>query len=194
MIPREPRFIRGLRRDYTSAPKKISKAYLLGVLHDATERRLTYRVAQKECKYLEFLSKQLKKIGCKSWIYKEGIDRNLYVIEFSKSKLLLNHFQMSTREDKVDYIRGYFDAEGGIAKRKNVRYYIYFAQKNYEDLAELRGYLKDVNIECGVIHNPSYRVDPDYFRFYISSRSYRDFARLIGSWHPTKRHFLRMKI
>ncbi len=169
----------------------MTKAYLLGALHDATERKTTYRIAQKSTEYVEFLAEGIKSLGRKAWTYREGKSRNLYIVEFSKS--LLKGAKIRSRQDKIDYIRGYFDAEGGIARNPKVRYYLYFAQKDLSDLQEVKDYLEELGIACGKIHNPSKRVDPDYWRFFIRVKSYKDFARTIGSWHPIKRRFLRMK-
>jgi hypothetical protein len=157
----------------------MTEAYLLGALHDATERKTTYRIAQKSKAYIEFLAKGIKSLGRKAWMYREGKSRNLYVVEFSKS--LLKGAKIRFRQDKIDYIRGYFDAEGGIARNPKVRYYLYFAQK------------EELGIACGKVHNPSKKVDPRYWRFFIRAKSYEDFAKIIGSWHPVKRRFLRMK-
>lgn len=139
----------------------MTKSYLLGVLHDATERKTTYRVAQKSCEYIELLARGIKLHGCSAWIYKEGRERDVYVVEFSKS--VLNGFKLKTREDKIDYIRGYFDAEGGIAKDPRVAFYIYFAQKDLNDLLELKSYLEELGITCGKVHNPSKKADPYYW-------------------------------
>jgi DNA-binding transcriptional regulator WhiA len=170
----------------------MTKAYLLGALHDATRRKTTYRIAQKSKEYIEFLAEGIKSLGRKAWIYKEGKLRNLHVVEFSKS--LLKEAKIRTRQDKIDYIRGYFDAEGGIARNLKVRYYLYFAQKDLSDLRELKGFFNDLGIACGKIHNPSRKADPNYWRFFVRAKSYKDFAKIIGSWHPDKRRFLRMKI
>ena len=35
----------------------MTKAYLLGALHDGTVRKLTYRIVQKDQEYIEFLKK-----------------------------------------------------------------------------------------------------------------------------------------
>ena len=48
------------------------KAYLLGAIHDATERKLTFRISQKYKNYPIFIKKLLAKVGKKAWIYKEG--------------------------------------------------------------------------------------------------------------------------
>ena len=170
----------------------MTKAYLLGALHDGTVRRFTYRIVQKEQEYIEFLVREITNLGQKAWMYKEGKTRNLYVAEFSRS--FLKDFVIETTQDKIDYIRGYFDAEGGVSRDPKVRYYLYFAQKNLKDLEQVKEYLEELKIKCGSTHNPSKKADPNYWRFFISIQSYDQFAKLIGSWHPVKSHFLRMKI
>ena len=170
----------------------MTKAYLLGALHDGTVRKLTYRIVQKDPEYIEFLVKEIKNLGFNAWMYKEGKTRQLYVVEFSKS--FLKDFVFESTQDRIDYIRGYFDAEGGVSRNPKVRYYIYFAQKDLKDLERVRQWLIELGIKCGIIHNPSKRADPDYWRFFISVKSYEDFSRIIGSWHPVKSRFLRMKI
>ncbi len=170
----------------------MTKAYLIGVLHDSTKRKTTFRISQKSKKFVEFLASGIKSMGGSAWIYKEGKNRNLYVVEFSQS--FLKDFKISSQVDRVDYIRGYFDTDGGIAKQTQVRYYLYFAQKNLLDLEQVREYLIELGIACGKIHNPSRKVDPNYWRFYVSAKSYQDFAEIIGSWHHEKKTYLRMKI
>ena len=170
----------------------MTKAYLLGALHDGTIRKITYRIVQKDKEYIEFLAKGILNLGQKAWIYKEGKTRQLYVVEFSKS--LLKDFTLKSIQDKIDYIRGYFDTEGGISRSPKICYYIYFAQKNRQDLEQLKIFLEEIGIKCGVISNPSKDVDPNYWRFFIRAQSYEKFAQIIGSWHPVKSHFLRMKI
>ena len=181
----------GLRRDYTRAPQ-MTKAYLLGVLHDATVRKNTYRIATQNYKFSLMLKQGILDLGRKAWIYKEGRNRNLWIVEFSKS--LLNETKIISKQEKRDFIRGFFDAEGGIAKSPKVRFYIYFCQKDLKVLQDIKRYLSTFGIKTGRIHNPSKMVDPDYWRFYVSSNSYRDFAIKIGSNHPEKQLLLRMKI
>ena len=168
------------------------KAYLLGAIHDATERKLTFRISQKYKSYPVFIKRLLAKVDKKAWVYKEGRARKVYIVEFSKA--FLKGFKVSSLEEKKYYIRGYFDSEGGITKNPKLRFYIYFAQKDKSDLEEVRNFLTELGICCGVIHNPSKKVVPDYWRFFIRAKSYRDFAKIIGSWHPEKSRLLRMKI
>ncbi|KKT84892.1 MAG: hypothetical protein UW82_C0007G0008, partial [candidate division WWE3 bacterium GW2011_GWC2_44_9] len=109
---------------HTPTPK-ISRAYLLGALHDSTKSRYTYRICQKYPDYIQLLSEGIKTLGCKSWTYKEGKERNLYVVEFGQG--LLKGYTLSTLDDKIDYVRGYFDSEGSVPRNISARYYIYFA-------------------------------------------------------------------
>ncbi len=169
----------------------MTKAYILGALHDGTKRRNTFRISQKSKSYIKFLAKSIKALGYNAWIYKEGKNRNLYIVEFSK--FVLDKTEINSTNEKIDYLKGYFDAEGGIAKNQKVRYYLYFAQKNLSDLKKVKKYLTELKIETGKIHNPSKTVDPNYWRFYIRANSYEKFAEIIGSDHPIKSHFLRMK-
>ena len=172
--------------------RPLTKAYLLGALHDATVRKITYRIGAKDFFYAKFLKHGILNLGHKAWIYREGKDRNYYIVEFVKS--VLNNVKIRSIREKVDYIRGYFDTDGAVARSKSVRYYLYFAQKNRDDLNNVRNYLQQLGISCGVIHNPSKKVDANYFRFFVRAKSYDRFARIIGSWHPIKSKFVRVKI
>ena len=198
-IPREPfdklranspRELIGLRRDYTRAP--VTKAYLMGLIHDATERKLTLRIAQKNEVFLRFLKVEILYLGMRSWIYKEGKSRQVWILEFSKKHL--KNYQLNSLQDKIDYLRGYFDAEGGIAKDPKVRFYLYYCQKNFDEMVQNKAWLEDLGISCGVIHNPNGEKDPDFWRFYVATKSHVRFAQIIGSSHPDKWPFLRMKI
>ena len=189
-IPRDPRHKRrGLRRDYTQAPY-ITKAYLLGMMHDGTKHKTTYRIAQKGATFAKMLSLGIKRLGGRAWVYQEGKRRDVYITEFSQT--LLHNITLKTDQDKLDYVRGYFDAEGGIAKSSKVRFYIYFAQKNFDDLSQVKTILEEFDIHTGVIHNPSKSIDPKYWRFFVKADSYKSFIRTIGSSHPGKKKYFRL--
>jgi intein-encoded DNA endonuclease-like protein len=191
VIPREPLIAKGLRRDYTQTPQ-ISKSYILGLLHDATERRLTFRIATNSFSFCKYVKLQINLLGGNAWIYKEGKQRNLWIVEFSKS--FLRGVNPSSWQEKIDYVKGYFDAEGGVSKNPKVRYYIYFCQKDIDDLQKCKDILEEIGIKTGKMHNPSKNVDPFYWRFYIRKKSYLSFATIVGSNHPEKSRYLRMKI
>lgn len=189
-IPREPlNKNRGLRRDYTQAPY-ITKAYLLGMLHDGTKRKTTYRIAQKGVTFAKMLSLGIKRLGGRAWIYQEGKQRDVYITEFSQT--LLQGITIKSGQDKLDYVQGYFDAEGGIPKSSKVRFYIYFAQKNSDDLNQVKTILNEFGIHTGVIHNPSKSIDPRYWRFYVKADSYDRFIKTVGSSHPDKKKYFRL--
>lgn len=176
----------------TPTPNDITKPYLLGLMHDSTKSRYTYRLCQKSLSFLETIRLGIHNMGSKAWIYKEGKNRYVYVLEFARS--LLKDVAVSSQRDKIDYIRGYFDAEGSVPRNLSARYYIYFCQKSYSDLEQVQKYLSEFGIACGKIHVPSKNVDPNYFRFYILCNSWELFGRLIGSFHTEKSRFVRMKI
>ena len=179
---------------------KVTEAYFHGLLGDATHSRLhrTWRIAQKEREWLEKLQKFLKRLGYKSWIYREGKERQLYILE-TTAKFLFNGFnpaKLVDEAEKAAYIRGYFDAEGGVPQNSEARLYVQLVQKNKEELKVVQKLLQELGIESGVIHNPSARNDPNYWRFFVRARSYQRFIQKIGSWHPRKQKILqsRMKI
>jgi hypothetical protein len=55
----------------------MSKAYLLGVMHDSTERKNTYRISSKEKSYVEFLANMIHDMNCNAWTYREGKNRDM---------------------------------------------------------------------------------------------------------------------
>jgi hypothetical protein len=83
-----------------------------------------------------------------------------------------------------------------MPKDTESRLYIQFCQKDPESLKAVLEILESWGISCGRIHNPSHRVDPDYWRLYVKARSHERFMKLVGSWHPRKREQIetRMKI
>ncbi len=184
----------------TRRTPRLTEAYLLGALHDATynARRKTHRFSQANIGWLKVLKQQLAYLGYRSWIYREGKTRFVYVLETSAKFLSLSFdpVQFTSAEEKIAYISGFFDAEGGLPRSSSARFYIQLVQKDQLKLEWIRGQLISIGINCGVIHNPSRKIDPNYFRFFILTRSHEEFAKVIGSWHPRKRTIFesRMKI
>jgi hypothetical protein len=176
----------------------LTEAYLLGALHDATynARRNTHRFSQANIGWLQVLKRHLENLGDRSWIYREGRTRFVYVLETSAKFLNLSFdpSQLATTEEKIAYIRGFFDAEGGLPRNPTARFYIQLVQKNQLKLEWIRGELIQIGMNCGVIHTPSKLVDPDYFRFFISAKSYEEFAKIVGSWHPRKRTIFESRV
>ncbi len=175
------------------------QAYLQGALHDGTRSALhnTHRICQKGTDWLTQLSIMLDGMGQRSWIYREGQTREVYVLETTASFLDIDYDpdRLETLAEKKAYVRGYFDAEGGLPQSPEARFYIQFTQKDRVELAKVKSILERMEIQCGRLHNPSVRIDPDYWRFFIAARSYSAFANEIGSWHPRKQQiFQRMMI
>jgi len=165
------------------------KAYLLGALHDGTfSSNKRFRISQIGTDWLEILKRLFRKIGYNSWIYREGKNRKVYVLETLANFLDFNFnpLTLESDEEKISYIRGFFDAEGGIPKDKKARFYIQLVQNDKEKLEKLKILLNDLGIETGKIHNPSRSVDPDYWRMYIPVKLQQTFLTKIGSLHPRK--------
>ena len=178
----------------------VSMAYLQGALHDGTFNKYNrrHRFSQKGVDWLNILKDILLITGSNSWIYKEGSNRKVYVLE-TLAKFLdtqFNPLNLKTSEEKVAYLRGFFDAEGGIPKDAKARFYIQFVQNDKNKLEKLKFLLDEIGIRTGMIHNPSFAKDPDYFRMFVLSDSREKFVRTIGTWHPRKLETLkrRMKI
>ena len=173
------------------------KSYLLGALHDGTfSSNKRFRISQKGTEWLEILKGLFKRIGYNSWIYKEGKDRDVYILETLANFLDFgfNPLQCNTRAEKIGYIRGFCDAEGGIPKKNTDRFYIQLVQKDKPKLEKLKCMLKTLGIKVGKIHNPSKRIDPDYWRFFVSRESHKDFCTYVSTWHPRKQQILRKRM
>ncbi len=182
----------------TPLTKSEILAYLHGALHDASlNKGKRIRFVQKYREWLELLQKLLEQIGYRSWIYREGKERNLYTLETLCKELHFdfNPLLLQSASEKIMYLRGFFDAEGGIP-RKPGRFYIQLVQKDHRKIEVIKNLLGSLGIEGGKIHNPSQRVDPDYWRVFILQKHHALFAKIIGSWHPIKSHIFRewMKI
>ena len=176
--------------------KEEIQAYLLGALHDASlNKGKRYRFTQKGTKWLTLLQKLFQRLGYKSWIYRET-NRDVYTLE-TLAKFLDFSFDpltLATEAERVAYIRGFFDAEGGVPRSKDAKFYIQLVQKDQTKVEKLARMLSALDISTGKIHNPSERVDPEYWRVYVSTRSHKDFAQKIGSQHPIKAKILQTRV
>jgi len=168
--------------------EKEIRAYLLGALHDASlNKKKRYRFTQKYVEWLNLLQKLFQETGYKSWIYREG-NRDVHTLETLASFLdfSFDPLTLDTDAEKSAYIRGFFDAEGGVPRNPEADFYIQLVQKDRAKIEKLVNMLGTLGISTGKIHNPSERVDPNYWRIYVSWRSHKDFALKVGSWHPLK--------
>ncbi len=176
------------RRDPTDG--KVIRAYMNGALHDGTySSNHRFRISQKCVAWLQIMKVLLAHIGYSSWIYQEGKTRNVYVLETLAEFLNfeLNPLELGSKIEQQAYLRGFFDAEGGIPHDIHARFYIQLTQKNQQKVQMLKNMLADMGIMCGKLHNPSKRVDPDYWRVFVRAESLMSFVEHIGSWHPEKR-------
>jgi hypothetical protein len=179
-----------IRAEIDRATVSEIAAYLDGASRDGTFNRLhkTLRVFQSDIRWLRILKHLLSKLGKRSWTYREGA-RNVWVIETTWRPESSEPSRASG--DAAAFVRGYFDAEGGVPVDADDRFYIQFVQKSHADLARVRDLLDLLGISSGRIHNPSARQAPDYWRFYVLAASHEQFIRTIGSWHPRKRTLLK---
>ena len=174
------------------------EAYLQGALRDGTrcKEHHTHRIGQADLRWLRVLEAIFVRLGCRSWIYREGRTRSFWVLETTASFLDIDYDArplVGTREG-LDYVRGYFDADGGMPTSSSSRLYLQFTQKNRTSLETVATILDSWQIHCGRIHNPSIAVDPDYWRVYVRSSSHERFLRLVGSWHPRKRQQIQTRM
>ena len=182
-----------LHAELLDADARETRAYLQGALRDGTFNRThnTVRISQSDRRWLTGLSVLFAKLGSRSWIYREG-RRAVWVIE--STCRLEREPMVSTDRERAAFARGYFDAEGGIPRDPRARFYIQYGQKDRPDLEGVRRCLAELDIRCGRIHNPSVRVDPEYWRFYVLSGSHEDFIHRVASWHPRKRLLLEVRL
>ena len=172
------------------APFKTDKeiqAYLQGALHDAYRRKNRVRFSQKGTEWLKVLQQLLNHLGYQSWMYREG-SRDVYALETTAEFLdfKFDILSLETSNEKAAYLRGFFDAEGGIPHSRTAKFYIQLVQKDKRKMQTIGEVLKSLGIHTGALHNPSHRVDPNYWRLFVSTASHADFARIIGSSHPLK--------
>jgi hypothetical protein len=180
-----------LHAELLAVGAKGLEAYLQGALRDGTRSAAhrTHRIGQSDPKWLDLIKVILDLLGRRSWIYREGRAREFWVLETTAPFLDIEFDArplVGTREG-LAYVRGYFDAEGGMPKDSNARCYLQLTQKQRASLEVLVEILESWDISCGRMHNPSARVDPDYWRFYVRAADHERFMTLVGSWHPRKR-------
>ncbi|MBU4480104.1 hypothetical protein KKG48_01500 [Patescibacteria group bacterium] len=177
--------------------RKEIQAYLQGALHDASlNKRKRYRFTQKGNEWLLVIKNLFVLLNCNAWIYREGKTRDVYALETLADFLDFGFDPLSlkTNREKSAYIRGFFDAEGGIPNKNLNKFYIQLVQKDKLKIKKLKKILDELGISTGKIHNPSVRVDPNYWRVFVSAKSHLLFAKKIWSWHPRKQKIFRRRM
>ena len=161
-------------------------AYLSGAARDATysRRHHTWRLSQNNEEWLADVKTILDRLDATGWIYRES-QRSVWTLE-TTFDLAPFSYPQSSRTRRA-FARGYFDAEGGVPRGATARFYVQFCQKNLADLSVLHTSLEKEGVFCGRMHNPSIRVDPDYWRFFVRAGSHHAFMTKVSSWHPIKR-------
>ena len=136
--------VEATRRLLSDSNESELMMYILGALHDATysTRHKTYRFSQSSERWLQLLRIIFQKLDRKSWIYKEGKSRSVWVLETS-TKLDVERQPVSDN-DKIAYVRGYFDTEGGMPKKNDQNLYFQFCQKGKDDLSNVRNWLHEL--------------------------------------------------
>ena len=164
----------------------VARAYIAGASRDGhfSASHRTLRISQVHREWLDLLQVLLATLGKSGWIYRESRERRVWTLE--TSYLVDPAPDLHDRDEVVAFVRGYFDAEGGVPRRADDRFYVQFCQKDRHDLAGLQRYLDRIQIRTGTIHNPSARIDPEYWRLYVSASDLPRFAQVVGSWHPIK--------
>jgi intein-encoded DNA endonuclease-like protein len=161
-------------------------------MHDGSlNKRSRVRIVQRYRVWLEMIQNLLQAVGIRSWIYQEGKRRNLYVLETVSKELdfKFDPLRLHTKQEQIMYLRGFFDAEGGIP-RNGKRFYIQLAQKDYVKMCILKTMLQNIGIGSGTLHNPSKKIDSNYWRIFIPAKYHYLFAKTVGSWHPIKSKIL----
>ena len=184
---------RVLPHDVRDATDLELRCYLAGASRDGTrsDRHNTFRFGQKDRRWLDVLACCLAQLGHRSWCYREGRTRSFWVLETTAPILEFQARGLGVgSRGAAAYVRGYFDADGGIPGDERSRMYIQFTQKDRADLSVVHRFLADLGIRCGRLHRPSRRVAPEYWRFYVAARSIPAFLDVVGSWHPGKREIL----
>ncbi len=125
---------KAIETEIASATRDEIRSYLHGASRDGTFSRLhkTLRIAQADTEWLGILSHLLGRLGKRSWIYQEGC-RNVWVIETTWRPE--SPEPVHNRGESAAFVRGYFDAEGGVPANVSDRFYVQFVQKNRMDLA-----------------------------------------------------------
>lgn len=190
-------------------------AYLTGALRDGSivareGHDYEVRILQKEAGWLRLLNELFEEaFGIRGKIYmetrrsksgvrtyyvlrifdKELLTRLIYIFEiempqkFWKTPTFIKNSR--DKEVTVSYIRGFFDAEGGLPRDVNTakQYYISFDQANEEPLEFIRSKL----IELGYTPTNLTRTGKVYQFRLCRKDNIVKFCREIGSWHPEKK-------
>jgi len=159
-----------------------------GYIYRGKSKGLVAVFTQKNREWLENIEKVIEKNLGNAWIFKQ---RNINVLE-TKFRPLLEKIDSDklSKNEKLEYVAGFFDAEGGIPKNpgkvpsSTPHLYIQFVQKDPEPLKKVIKILEDSGIECGKLHE--YGRKKKCWRFFVKANSRLKFVKTIKSRHPEK--------
>ena len=165
---------------------KSQIAYLHGAIHDGyiytgKSKGKVAVITQKNREWLENIKEVIEENNGKAWIFPQ---RDIHVLE-TKFKHLIEPRKLSNKKEKLEYVSGFFDAEGGIPKKADARFYIQFVQKNKNELKEVSEILEEFGIKCGKLHQYD-KKKSGCWRFFVKTESWKKFIELIKSRHPEK--------
>tara|TARA_Y100000310_G_scaffold285492_1_gene308986 strand:+ start:507 stop:1061 length:555 start_codon:yes stop_codon:yes gene_type:complete len=171
-------------------------AYLHGALHDGyvytgKSKGKVAVITQKNREWLVRIQRIIELLNTRSWIFQQ---RDIHILE-TKLPELLKPINVSSlkHKDALEYVAGFFDAEGGIPKNptKSSTVYIQFVQKNKTKLEEIVKILEKSGIKCGKVHQYD-KKKSGCWRFFINRESHLKFIETITSRHPEKQERLRL--
>jgi len=164
-------------------------AYLFGALHDGyiytgKSKGKVAVFTQKERGWLENIKKMIASYGKSAWIFKQ---RQIFILETKFAELFKTYdFDTFTEEEKLAFISGFFDAEGGIPMDpKAARAYIQFVQKKPEILRKIKDCLEEKRINCGILHMYD-KGRSNCWRFFVRTNSLLRCIAILNSRHPSK--------
>jgi DNA-binding transcriptional regulator WhiA len=165
-------------------------AYIHGAIHDGyvysgkSKGRIAV-ITQKNRRWLENIKEIIEENDGRAWIFPQ---RDIHILE-TKFSHLLEKRKISSSKEKLEYVSGFFDAEGGIPKKLDARFYVQFVQKNKRELQEVANILEEFGIKCGKLHQ--YDQKSKCWRFFVRAESYLKFIKFVRSRHPEKQERLK---
>lgn len=195
----------------------MSKEYLAGAFRDGC-LTVQYQIKIKQkCRawlsdiIVPMLNEEFGLALTERAIYPQNDANERYYLAFKRKKVWLQLkelFEMPASKAGVwntptflktdnallqDYIRGFFDAEGGVPRTiAGSKLYVSFTQKNMEPLEFIRDKLESVfGIKCGGLRISDKKSNVWQFRI-TKKESIARFADRISSWHPDKSARLRL--
>ena len=197
---------------------EMNAAYIIGALRDGcfTRNKKYYvyrvRIYQKNKEWLEKVADKFHEAFGKMPTIKHDKRDGVWCLILDSKSIYQKLLDMSEfpgnqkiwktpkfvleapKEIKKEYIRGFFDAEGGVPhiekkkqEQKNIR--VYFSQVNKEALVGLKGLIEEFGIKCGKISGPYFKKGFEYPTYGLrihGTKEVTKFSMFIGSLHPEK--------